>query len=61
MNFFQKYTYVTLELTNFSKNRHMLHKSQMHFFKNRPINAFQTKLQRILYVVHPGFGQDMLH
>ena len=33
----------------------------MHFFKNRPINDFQTKLQRILYVVHPGFGQDMLH
>ena len=23
------------------------------------IRAFQTKLQRILYVVHPGFGQNM--
>ena len=29
--------------------------------KNNYINAFLTKLQRILHVMHPGFGQNITH
>ena len=29
--------------------------------KGQRINAFHTKLQRILHVMHPGFGQDITH